>query len=117
VRGGYSIAPLPPLLVVGGGLYFEARAHERPPRAAVLAVHNNFLIGMAKKVARFKENGLWLVDDNHGAGANGHPEGTITARALQLARVLAHRQRQQGPGVGGRRVGRARDHRADRLWS
>lgn len=91
VRGGYSIAPLPPLLVVGGGLYFEARAHERPPRAAVLAVHNNFLIGMAKKVARFKENGLWLVDDNH--RAKGHLEETITAR--DVAAVAA----ELSPGV------------------
>ena len=48
--------PLSRALFPSGNLYFDEKK-----RDGVVVVHNNFFIGKAKKIARFKQFGLWAV--------------------------------------------------------
>tara|TARA_B100000482_G_scaffold18802_1_gene12598 strand:+ start:232 stop:996 length:765 start_codon:yes stop_codon:yes gene_type:complete len=48
--------PLSPALFPSGRRYFDEKK-----RDGVVVVHNNFVIGKAKKIARFKQVGLWAV--------------------------------------------------------
>ena len=58
-----SVGVLSPLRYPTGGIYFEARAVFEEKGVAPLLVHNNYLIGHAAKVARFKAHNLWFVPE------------------------------------------------------
>jgi hypothetical protein len=64
-----SVKVLPPVQFPTGALFFDYHDHfyggsnpqQLAERKAVI-VHNNYLIGTAKKVERFKKHGLWFED-------------------------------------------------------
>ena len=60
---GLSLSVLSPLRWPTGGVYFTLGEPARRGITPVL-VHNNYLIGHAAKVSRFRDHGLWLVDDS-----------------------------------------------------
>jgi|MDSY01.2.fsa_nt_gb hypothetical protein len=64
---GLTVAPMDPLLYPSGGIFFKTSEHVRRGIAPVL-VHNNYLIGLDKKIARFRNRRLWFLDGN-GEGA------------------------------------------------
>ena len=67
-RGGLgsalTVGILDALVFPTGGVYFKGLATGQiSPRSGVAPalVHNNYLIGLPSKVARFRENGLWFM--------------------------------------------------------
>ena len=59
-----SVEVWDPLVVPGGGLFYEGPLHEdRGPlvRADPVLAHNNFLVGEAKKLERFAAFGMWYA--------------------------------------------------------
>lgn len=55
--GAYPVGLLDERLFPDGNTYFN-----RNLRDNALIVHNNWILGLAAKIARFKEHGMWLVD-------------------------------------------------------
>jgi hypothetical protein len=67
----------------------------RGKRAKAVLVHNNFIRGLSKKVARFKAHGLWLVPSSTGAtrsSGDGGTSGEATAREGAASRARAARE-------------------------
>jgi len=52
---------LPPKLFTNGNIFFKKLTKEE--QMAAVTVHNNYIKGYDEKIARFKEYGLWLVDE------------------------------------------------------
>ncbi|XP_010456126.1 PREDICTED: UDP-D-xylose:L-fucose alpha-1,3-D-xylosyltransferase-like [Camelina sativa] len=48
-----------------GGLYFNNETWVKETKGKHVIIHNNYIIGYDKKMKRFHEYGLWLVDDIH----------------------------------------------------
>lgn len=46
-----------------GGLYFKNRTWVKETKGKHVIIHNNYIVGFEKKIARFRQFGLWLVDD------------------------------------------------------
>ncbi|XP_075510788.1 UDP-D-xylose:L-fucose alpha-1,3-D-xylosyltransferase MGP4-like isoform X1 [Primulina tabacum] len=47
-----------------GGLYFKNKTWVQETKGLHVIVHNNYIVGFEKKVKRFQDHGLWLVDDH-----------------------------------------------------
>ncbi|KAK1364274.1 Glycosyltransferase [Heracleum sosnowskyi] len=65
---------LPQAAFPTGGLYFKNRTWVKETKGMQVIIHNNYIVGFEKKIKRFKEYGLWLVDDN----ASESPLGEIS---------------------------------------
>ncbi|KAL2892089.1 UDP-D-xylose:L-fucose alpha-1 3-D-xylosyltransferase MGP4 [Bienertia sinuspersici] len=46
-----------------GGLYFKNKTWVRETKGSHVIIHNNYILGFEKKIKRFRDYGLWLVDD------------------------------------------------------
>ncbi|KAM0971992.1 hypothetical protein ACFX1Q_020675 [Malus domestica] len=47
-----------------GGLYFENKTWVRETKGMHVIIHNNYILGFEKKIKRFHDYDLWLVDDH-----------------------------------------------------
>ncbi|KAJ8427374.1 hypothetical protein Cgig2_000503 [Carnegiea gigantea] len=47
-----------------GGLYFKNKTWVRETNGSQVIIHNNYILGFEKKIKRFRDYGLWLVDDH-----------------------------------------------------
>ena len=55
---------LPQAAFPTGGLYFKNKTWVRETKGKHVIIHNNYIIGFEKKTKRFRDYGLWLVDDH-----------------------------------------------------
>ncbi|XP_059312548.1 UDP-D-xylose:L-fucose alpha-1,3-D-xylosyltransferase MGP4 [Lycium ferocissimum] len=46
-----------------GGLYFRNKTWVKETKGMHVIIHNNYIVGFEKKTKRFRDYGLWLVDD------------------------------------------------------
>ncbi|RXH76332.1 hypothetical protein DVH24_019220 [Malus domestica] len=49
-----------------GGLYFKNKTWVRETKGMHVIIHNNYILGFEKKIKRFHDYDLWLVDDHVG---------------------------------------------------
>ncbi|EFJ30957.1 Rhamnogalacturonan II Xylosyl transferase-like protein [Selaginella moellendorffii] len=58
---------LPQASFPSGGLYFKNETWRRLPQNQnkLTIIHNNYITGFDKKIKRFHDTGLWLIDDAH----------------------------------------------------
>lgn len=54
---------LPQAAFPTGGLYFKNPDWVQETKGMQVIIHNNYIVGFEKKIKRFQEYGLWLVDD------------------------------------------------------
>ncbi|KAJ3676267.1 hypothetical protein LUZ60_003679 [Juncus effusus] len=54
---------LPQAAFPTGGLYFRNKTWVKETKGMHVIIHNNYIVGFEKKIKRFKDYGLWLVDD------------------------------------------------------
>lgn len=54
---------LPQAAFPTGGLYFKNPTWVQETKGMQVIIHNNYIVGFEKKIKRFQEYGLWLVDD------------------------------------------------------
>uniref|UniRef100_M4F8G5 Glycosyltransferase n=1 Tax=Brassica campestris TaxID=3711 RepID=M4F8G5_BRACM len=47
-----------------GGLYFKNETWVKETKGKHVIIHNNYIMGFDKKIKRFRDYGLWLVDDH-----------------------------------------------------
>ncbi|KAL0339471.1 UNVERIFIED_CONTAM: UDP-D-xylose:L-fucose alpha-1,3-D-xylosyltransferase M [Sesamum angustifolium] len=47
-----------------GGLYFRNKTWVKETKDRHVIIHNNYIVGFEKKIKRFRDYGLWLVDDH-----------------------------------------------------
>ncbi|XP_019084427.1 PREDICTED: UDP-D-xylose:L-fucose alpha-1,3-D-xylosyltransferase MGP4 isoform X2 [Camelina sativa] len=47
-----------------GGLYFKNSTWVKETKGKHVIIHNNYIVGFEKKTKRFRDFGLWLVDDH-----------------------------------------------------
>ncbi|KAF5451686.1 hypothetical protein F2P56_026773 [Juglans regia] len=47
-----------------GGLYFKNQTWVQETKGKHVIIHNNYISGFEKKIKRFRDFGLWLVDDH-----------------------------------------------------
>ncbi|WOL00470.1 hypothetical protein Cni_G09183 [Canna indica] len=55
---------LPQAAFPTGGLYFKNKSWVKETKDMQVIIHNNYITGFDKKIKRFKDYGLWLVDDH-----------------------------------------------------
>ena len=55
---------LPQAAFPTGGLYFKNKTWVKETKGKHVIIHNNYIIGFEKKTKRFRDYGLWLVDDH-----------------------------------------------------
>ncbi|KAL9663130.1 hypothetical protein QQ045_027969 [Rhodiola kirilowii] len=55
---------LPQVAFPTGGLYFRNKTWVKETKGKHVIIHNNYILGFEKKIKRFKDYGLWLVDDH-----------------------------------------------------
>ncbi|MBA0763488.1 hypothetical protein Gotri_012923 [Gossypium trilobum] len=55
---------LPQAAFPTGGLYFKNQTWVQQTKGMHVIIHNNYIIGFEKKIKRFQDYGLWLVDDH-----------------------------------------------------
>ena len=79
-----SVGVLSPLRYPTGGVYFEAQGVFEERGVAPLLVHNNYLIGHAAKVARFKAHNLWFVPENNADDAETAPGPNVCSSSKAL---------------------------------
>lgn len=48
-----------------GGLYFKNQTWVEETKGKHVIIHNNYITGFEKKIKRFHDFGLWLVDDHN----------------------------------------------------
>ncbi|GJN14344.1 hypothetical protein PR202_gb01161 [Eleusine coracana subsp. coracana] len=47
-----------------GGLYFKNKTWVKETKGKHVIIHNNYITGFEKKIKRFRDHGLWLVDEH-----------------------------------------------------
>jgi rhamnogalacturonan II specific xylosyltransferase len=47
-----------------GGLYFKNKTWVKETKGKHVIIHNNYITGFEKKTKRFRDHGLWLVDEH-----------------------------------------------------
>ncbi|KAH8098733.1 hypothetical protein JL720_1696 [Aureococcus anophagefferens] len=88
-------AVLDPLVVPGGGLFFDGPLGGGPddtarvdPRTRQVLAHNNFVVGEAAKLARFRRRGFWFAEDQPAAFAralaDAPPPGVCAAATVRV---------------------------------
>ncbi|XP_071697854.1 UDP-D-xylose:L-fucose alpha-1,3-D-xylosyltransferase MGP4-like [Rutidosis leptorrhynchoides] len=55
---------LPQAAFPTGGLYFKNKTWVKETKGKHVIIHNNYIVGFEKKIKRFHEYNLWLVDDH-----------------------------------------------------
>lgn len=55
---------LPQAAFPTGGLYFKNKTWVQETKGMNVIIHNNYITGFEKKIKRFQDYGLWLVDDH-----------------------------------------------------
>ncbi|KAE8679542.1 UDP-D-xylose:L-fucose alpha-1,3-D-xylosyltransferase 1 [Hibiscus syriacus] len=55
---------LPQAAFPTGGLYFKNNTWVQQTKGMHVIIHNNYILGFEKKIKRFRDHGLWLVDDH-----------------------------------------------------
>ncbi|XP_042504347.1 UDP-D-xylose:L-fucose alpha-1,3-D-xylosyltransferase MGP4-like isoform X2 [Macadamia integrifolia] len=55
---------LPQVAFPSGGLYFKNQTWVQETKGLHVIIHNNYITGFEKKIKRFRDFGLWLVDDH-----------------------------------------------------
>lgn len=63
--GQVDLYLLPQAAFPTGGLYFKNQTWVEETKGKHVIIHNNYITGFEKKIKRFREYGLWLVDDDH----------------------------------------------------
>ncbi|KAL1546376.1 UDP-D-xylose:L-fucose alpha-1,3-D-xylosyltransferase mgp4 [Salvia divinorum] len=61
--GQVNVYLLPQKAFPTGGLYFRNKTWARETEGMHVIIHNNYIIGFEKKTKRFRDYGLWLVDE------------------------------------------------------
>ncbi|KAK4415887.1 UDP-D-xylose:L-fucose alpha-1,3-D-xylosyltransferase M [Sesamum alatum] len=64
---------LPQTAFPTGGLYFRNKTWVKETKGMHVIIHNNYIVGFEKKIKRFRDYSLWLVDDH----ASESPLGNI----------------------------------------
>ena len=54
---------LPQVAFPTGGLYFKNQTWVQETKGLHVIIHNNYITGFEKKIKRFRDFGLWFVDD------------------------------------------------------
>ncbi|KAL8114095.1 hypothetical protein AgCh_021102 [Apium graveolens] len=72
--GQVDLYLLPQAAFPTGGLYFKNPDWVQETKGMQVIIHNNYIVGFEKKIKRFQEYGLWLVDDH----ASESPLGKIS---------------------------------------
>ncbi|KAH7519531.1 hypothetical protein FEM48_Zijuj08G0047000 [Ziziphus jujuba var. spinosa] len=62
--GEVDLYLLPQAAFPTGGLYFKNQTWVQETKGRHVIIHNNYITGFEKKIKRFKDYGLWLVDDH-----------------------------------------------------
>ncbi|XP_043716348.1 UDP-D-xylose:L-fucose alpha-1,3-D-xylosyltransferase MGP4-like [Telopea speciosissima] len=62
--GQVDLYLLPQVAFPSGGLYFKNQTWVQQTKGLQAIVHNNYITGFEKKIKRFHDFGLWLVDDH-----------------------------------------------------
>ncbi|KAK6142753.1 hypothetical protein DH2020_023101 [Rehmannia glutinosa] len=62
--GQVDVYLLPQNAFPTGGLYFKNKTWVQETKGMHVIIHNNYIIGFEKKIKRFRDYGLWLVDDH-----------------------------------------------------
>lgn len=62
--GEVDLYLLPQVAFPTGGLYFKNQTWVQETKGRHVIIHNNYITGFEKKIKRFREFGLWLVDDH-----------------------------------------------------
>ncbi|KAM0941060.1 putative fucosylgalactoside 3-alpha-galactosyltransferase [Dioscorea sansibarensis] len=62
--GQVDLYLLPQAAFPSGGLYFKNETWVQETRGKHVIIHNNYITGFEKKIKRFREFKLWLVDDH-----------------------------------------------------
>ncbi|XP_057813840.1 UDP-D-xylose:L-fucose alpha-1,3-D-xylosyltransferase MGP4 isoform X1 [Cryptomeria japonica] len=55
---------LPQYAFPSGGLYFKNETWRKETEGKHVIIHNNYIVGFDKKIKRFHDFGLWLVDEH-----------------------------------------------------
>ncbi|XP_020272000.1 LOW QUALITY PROTEIN: UDP-D-xylose:L-fucose alpha-1,3-D-xylosyltransferase MGP4-like [Asparagus officinalis] len=71
--GEVDLYLLPQAAFPSGGLYFKNETWVKETKGMHVIIHNNYITGFEKKIKRFHDFGLWLVDDH----SNESPLGKI----------------------------------------
>ncbi|KAL2546974.1 UDP-D-xylose:L-fucose alpha-1 [Forsythia ovata] len=71
--GQVDLYLLPQAAFPTGGLYFRNKTWVKETKGMHVIIHNNYIVGFEKKIKRFRDYGLWLVDDH----ASESPLGTL----------------------------------------
>ncbi|KAL3536755.1 hypothetical protein ACH5RR_000121 [Cinchona calisaya] len=61
--GQVDLYLLPQAAFPTGGLYFKNPTWVQETKGMHVIIHNNYITGFEKKIKRFRDYGLWLVDD------------------------------------------------------
>ncbi|KAB1219528.1 UDP-D-xylose:L-fucose alpha-1,3-D-xylosyltransferase MGP4 [Morella rubra] len=62
--GAVDLYLLPQAAFPSGGLYFKNQTWVQETKGMHVIIHNNYITGFEKKIKRFREFDLWLVDDH-----------------------------------------------------
>ncbi|OMP08535.1 Reticulon [Corchorus olitorius] len=62
--GQVDLYLLPQTAFPTGGLYFKNQTWVQETKGKHVIIHNNYITGFEKKIKRFRDYGLWLVDDH-----------------------------------------------------
>ncbi|KAJ4823973.1 UDP-D-xylose:L-fucose alpha-1,3-D-xylosyltransferase mgp4 [Turnera subulata] len=62
--GQVDVYLLPQAAFPTGGLYFENKTWVEETKGKHVIIHNNWIVGFERKIKRFRDYGLWLVDDH-----------------------------------------------------
>lgn len=63
--GQVDLYLLPQSAFPTGGLYFKNQTWVEETKGKHVIIHNNYITGFEKKINRFRDFGLWLVDDHN----------------------------------------------------
>lgn len=75
--GQVDLYLLPQAAFPSGGLYFKNETWVQETKGMHVIIHNNYITGFDKKIKRFREFGLWLVDDHSHESPLGNNIGTL----------------------------------------
>ncbi|RLM77910.1 hypothetical protein C2845_PM12G28520 [Panicum miliaceum] len=64
IRLQVDVYLLPQSAFPTGGLYFKNKTWVKDTNVKHVIVHNNYITGFEKKIKRFRDHGLWLVDEH-----------------------------------------------------
>ncbi|AAG09108.1 UDP-D-xylose:L-fucose alpha-1,3-D-xylosyltransferase 3 [Arabidopsis thaliana] len=91
---------LPQSAFPSGGLYFRNETWVNETRGKHVIVHNNYIIGYDKKMKRFQDFSLWLVDDHALESPLGkleiYQEQNTTTEGKNLTKIVRKQRKNRG---------------------